>query len=29
MTDELLKAKIISVVKDAGEKFSKKLGFGA
>ena len=29
MTDELLKTKIISVVKDAGEKISKRLGFGA
>jgi DNA-binding IclR family transcriptional regulator len=29
MTDELLKAKIIPVVKDAGEKVSKRLGFGA
>jgi IclR family KDG regulon transcriptional repressor len=29
MTDELLKTKIIPVVKDAGEKVSKRLGFGA
>jgi len=29
MTDELLKRKIIPVVKDAGEKVSKRLGFGA
>ena len=29
MTDELLKEKIIPVVKDAGEKASKRLGFGA
>ena len=29
MTDEFLKTKIISVVKDSGEKISKKLGFGA
>jgi DNA-binding IclR family transcriptional regulator len=29
MTDELLKTKFIPVVKDAGEKISKKLGFGA
>jgi DNA-binding IclR family transcriptional regulator len=29
MTDELLKAKIIPVVKGAGEKASKRLGFGA
>ena len=28
MTDELLKTKIIPVVKDAGEKLSKRLGFG-
>jgi DNA-binding IclR family transcriptional regulator len=29
MTDEFLKTKIIPVVKDAGEKLSKRLGFGA
>lgn len=29
MIDELLKAKIIPVVKDAGERFSKRLGFAA
>jgi DNA-binding IclR family transcriptional regulator len=29
MTDEVLKGKIISVVKDAGERISKGLGFGA
>jgi len=29
MTDEILKTKIIPVVKDAGEKASKRLGFGA
>ncbi|MFQ6079170.1 MAG: IclR family transcriptional regulator C-terminal domain-containing protein, partial [Thermodesulfobacteriota bacterium] len=29
MTDELLKTKIIPAVKDAGEKVSKRLGFGA
>ena len=29
MTDELLKGKIIPVVKDAGEKASKRFGFGA
>jgi IclR family KDG regulon transcriptional repressor len=29
MTDELLKTKIIPVVKDAGEKISKRIGFGA
>ena len=29
MTDELLKTKIIPVVKDAGEKVSKRFGFGA
>ncbi len=29
MTDEILKTKIIPVVKDAGEKVSKRLGFGA
>jgi DNA-binding IclR family transcriptional regulator len=29
MTDELLKTKIIPVVKDASEKVSKRLGFGA
>jgi DNA-binding IclR family transcriptional regulator len=29
MTDELLKTKIIPVVKDAGDKVSKRLGFGA
>jgi hypothetical protein len=28
MIDELLKTKIIPVVKDAGEKLSKRLGFG-
>ena len=28
MTDELLKTKIIPVIKDAGEKVSKRLGFG-